>query len=163
MNYHPVTQKILNLLKQNNIRFEIFHHQPAITSMEASKVRNGYSISQGTKAMIVKLIKNTGNSLFIMLVLPGNRRFNNKKVKQLMKTKDIRLATQDEISQITDGIQVGGIPPFGNLFDLSVFADPSIFLNEKIIFSAGDRCVSISIKSQDYVSLVKPKFISFTT
>ena len=60
------------------------------------------------------------------------------------------------MDKITDGVLPGGIPPFGNLFGLPVFADASMFENEKIIFNAGDQRVSIGIKSADYRTLVNP-------
>ena len=51
-------------------------------------------------------------------------------------------------------------PPFGNLFDLGVFADEGIFVNEKVIFNEGDRRVSIAMYSKDYRQLVGPTVVS---
>lgn len=159
MNYHPVAEKIKNLLKENNLIFETFEHEPVITSEEASKVRFGYSLSQGAKAMIVRVKQKDGEKYFIMLVLPGDKKINFDKVKNNLNAKDIRFATADEISQITNGVQIGGIPPFGNLFGLKVITDPTIFANSKIIFNAGDRAFSIAMNSEDYKKLVNPQII----
>ena len=97
-----------------------------------------------------------------MLVLPGDLRFSNDKVKSALGVKDIRFATQEEISQVTGGVQIGGVPPFGNLFDIEVIADPKLFENEKIIFNAGDRRYSIAMKSEDYKILVGPEITDIT-
>ncbi len=54
------------------------------------------------------------------------------------------------------------MPPFGNLFELDVVVDPGLMENEEIIFNAGDRSVSIAMKSSDYVSIVNPKIEKIT-
>lgn len=92
-----------------------------------------------------------------MLVFPADLRFDNAKVKTLFGAKDVRFASEDEVAQLTNGVQPGAVPPFGNLFGLDVVADPAIFQNEKIVFNAGDRCFSVAMKSADYRSIVNPQ------
>lgn len=154
--YHKVTSDIVDFLKKNGCWFETFEHEPVKTSEEAAKIRPGYTLHQGAKAMIVRVKKSESEKKFVMLVLPADLRFDNDKVKKNFTSKDIRFATEEEISRITDGVQIGGVPPFGNLFGLEVLADPTLFENEKIVFNAGDRCFSIAMKSEDYKSLVAP-------
>ncbi|MBI3943674.1 MAG: hypothetical protein HY326_11730 [Chloroflexi bacterium] len=160
MAYHPITTTIQNLLTQHNYWFETFEHEAVRTSEEAAKTRPGYTLEQGAKAIIIQLRKTGGEKGFVMLVMPADKRFDNTKVKALLGADKIRFATEEEISQLTDGIQPGGVPPFGNLFGLEVFADPALFEHEKIVFNAGDRRFSLAIKAADYQALVKPKVVS---
>jgi Ala-tRNA(Pro) deacylase len=157
MEYHKSASKILELLKNNNCWYETFEHEPVKTSEEAAKVRSGYTLHQGAKAMIVRVKKSESDKYFAMVVLPGDMRFSHDKVKKLCGAKDVRLATEQEVEEVTDGIQIGGVPPFGNLFDIEVIADPRLFENEKIIFNAGDRRFSVAMKSCDYQMIVKPR------
>lgn len=159
MRYHSVVQKIKDLLTQGGFWFETFEHEPVRTSEEAAKVRTGYSLKQGAKAIVLR-VKNAEGKLFVMLIMPADSRFDNEKVKTIFSTKDIRFATEEEIKEITSGVLPGGVPPFGNLFGLKVVADPTLFENEKIIFNAGDRSFSIAMKSEDYKKLVNPEIIS---
>lgn len=162
MEYHAVVQKIKELLEKNNVWFESIEHEPVRTSEEAAKIRPGYSLKQGAKAIIVRVKISGGTNLFTMLVLPGDKRFDNEKVKRFFKAKDIRFATEEEIKQITCGIEPGGVPPFGNLFNLQVVVDPTLTQNEKIVFNAGDRRYSIAMKAKDYMNIVKPAVESIT-
>jgi len=162
MEFHPVVQKILNLLKRNNYWFESFKHKPVHTSEEAAQVRTGFTLAQGAKAMIVRIKEKGGNNYFLMLVLPGDKKIDFDKVKKDLNARDIRLAGEREIKEITDGVEIGGIPPLGNLFGLKVVADPLIFANEKIIFNAGDRCFSVAVFSKDYRQLVNPQISKIT-
>lgn len=153
--YHPVSRQIIDLLLKNKFWFETFKHEPVRTSEDAAKVRTGYSLHQGAKAMILKYKKDSLDK-FVMLVFPADLRFDNKKVKGILNIKDVQFASEQEISSLTNGVQVGGVPPFGNLFGLEVIVDSKLFENEKIIFNAGDRRFSVAMKLKDYERLVKP-------
>ncbi len=157
MEYHQSVQKIKDLLNQRKAWFEFFEHEPVRTSEEAAKIRPGYSLKQGAKAIIVRVKEKGGNKYFSMLVVPGDKRFDTDKVKQILNAKDIRFATEGEVKEMTNGVEPGGVPPFGNLFGLKVMADPSLFSNEKIIFNAGDRSYSIAMRSEDYKKIVEPE------
>ena len=154
MEYHGVVSKIVALLKTGGYWFETFEHEPVRTSEEAAKVRTGDSQAQGAKDMIVRVKKSASEKSFAMLVLPGDKRLDFAKVKQLFGARDIRFATEEEVVKLTGGGLPGGVPPFGNLFGLPVIADPCLFENEKIVFNAGDRRFSIAMKSDDYKRMV---------
>ena len=157
MSYHEVVSKILSSLKANDCWMETFEHEPVRTSEEASRTRPGYTLHQGAKAMIVRVKRSESDKRFAMLVFPADMRFDNAKVKALFGAKDIRFATEQEIAQLTAGVQAGAVPPFGNLFNLEVIADLGLFENEKIVFNAGDRSFSLAMKSEDYRNIVKPQ------
>jgi Ala-tRNA(Pro) deacylase len=157
MNRHPITKTIENLLKQNNYWFKSFEHEPVRTSIEAAQMRPGFTLHQGAKAMIVRVKKTGAEKNYAMLVFPADQRFNTDKVKVLLKAKDVRFATEEEVLRITDGVRLGAIPPFGNLFGLDVIADETLFSNEDIVFNAGDNSFSIAMKSKDYKALAKPQ------
>ena len=159
MPYHQTVTDILELLSKNDCWFETFEHEPVVTSEEAAKLRHGYSLSQGAKAIIVKIKNSAGENEFVMLVLPGDEKFRGSKVKKLLGVRKLRFATPIEISELTGGIQIGGIPPFGNLFGIKVFAETTLLDNEKIIFNAGDRSFSVAMKAEDYVEIVKPSIV----
>lgn len=156
MDYHPVVSRIKNLLQQNALWFDVFEHEPVRTSEEAAQVRTGYTLEQGAKALVVRIKISEKSKKFVMLVVPAHKRFDNAKVKAYFGAKDVRFATEKEVFELTEGVQVGGVPPFGNLFEFEVYCDPELLLNEKIIFNAGDRRYSIAMKAADYQKLVKP-------
>jgi prolyl-tRNA editing enzyme YbaK/EbsC (Cys-tRNA(Pro) deacylase) len=160
MAYHPAVRKILDSIKSGNFWFQTFEHAPVKTSEQAALTRPGYTLHEGAKAMIVKAYRTKSDAEFVMLVFPADQKFNSEKARQSLGIKNLRFATEAEISDITGGVQIGGVPPFGNLFNLTVYADPSLFENEKIVFNAGDRGFSVAMKSADYKALVNPQVVS---
>jgi len=161
MDFHPVTEKIVGLLKENEYWYEAFEHEAVRTSEEAARVRPEYTMNQGAKALILKAYFADGER-FVMFVFPADLKLDSKKAAGAIGAKKIRFATEEEVSQITNGVELGGVPPFGNLFNIEVVVDPSLFRNEKIIFNAGDRRFSVAMMSEDFIRLVNPKIISIT-
>lgn len=160
MDYNPTVERIKSLLDQYHCDYVCFEHAEVRTSEEAAIVRPEYSISQGAKALIIRAkLKNVPKEeekQFIQVVVPGDMKFDTKKVCGALNAKDVRFATPDEVAELTDGIVPGGIPPFGNLFGLVVVADTSLFSHEEMIFNAGDRRFSIAMKTADYRKIVNP-------
>lgn len=158
--YHPLTTQIQKLLDENGCWYETFEHKPVRTSKEAADIRDGYTLEQGAKALIIRVKLSKNNKFFVMLVLPGDKKFDSKKVNEYFEAKDIRFTTAQEVSEITDGVQPGGVPPFGNLFGLRVVVDPSLFEHEKIVFNAGDKSFSIGMKASEYKKVVPVEAVS---
>ena len=151
-------EKIVKLLKDNNIQLEELRHAPVRTSEEAALTRPEISLSQGAKALIVKVkLKGKSESMFLMVVVPGDKRFDSKKVKALLGAKDITFAAEEDVIRITEGVLPGGVPPFGNIFGLRTIADSSILQHEKIAFNAGDRSISIIMRRDDWQKVVTPE------
>jgi len=160
-NYHPIVEQIVTLLDEHDCWYETFQHDPVRTSEQAADTRPGYSLEQGAKAILLRVKKSKKNKWFVMLVFPADRRFDNAKVKDYFGAKDIRFAMEEEVSDLTNGVQPGGVPPFGNLFGLPVYVAPELFENETIVFNAGDRRFSLAMLSTDYRQLVEPTVFAF--
>jgi Ala-tRNA(Pro) deacylase len=154
MMVNPQTYKLIDLFIKQGSWFEVFMHEPVRTSEEASKVRHGYSITNGAKALILKTEKG-----FIMAVITGDAKFDKHKLKKLLNIKDLRFATEEEVSNLTGGLLLGGVPPFGSFFGLKTYADQQVFNNSKIIFNCGDRTVSVGMKSDQYLQIEKPEVV----
>jgi Cys-tRNA(Pro) deacylase len=155
-------QKVINLLQDHNIDFKEYRHEEVKTSEEAQAVRPEYTLSQGAKAIIIKAKKRKGEYEYSLFILPADLRINSSKIRKILKAKSVSFASQDEVKDVTDGIITGGVHPFGNLFDMKTYVDPRIKENEEIIFNAGDRGISIALKTKDYLLAVNPYIIDFT-
>jgi Ala-tRNA(Pro) deacylase len=156
MSYHSATKRIIDLLTEHHVPFRTFEHAPVRTSEEAAALRPEFSMHQGAKALIVRARDKNNGTFFAMLVFPADLKFDSKKVKAAVGAKSLSFATEEEVARVTHGVQIGGVPPFGNLFGLPVYADESLFGNKEIIFNAGDRSFSIAMAAGDYRDLVRP-------
>lgn len=158
---HPVTRKIVDLLESAGCWYETFHHQSVRTSEEAAAVRPGYGLHQGAKAIILRVKRTKRDKFFVMLVFPADRKFDSKGVKAHFTARDIRFATTEEVDTLTNGVQPGGVPPFGSLFELPVYAAPELFDLDCIVFNAGDRRFSLAMRAADFRRLECPIEFAF--
>ena len=149
----PVTEQILSLLQENSVVFELLEHEPVFTSQEAAEVRNTLP-EQGAKALIVKAADE-----FAMLVLRGDQRTENSKVRQLLGSKHLRFADKEELLHLT-GCLPGSVPPFGQLFGLRVLMDVGLTAFDEVTFNAGSHTVSLKMSCQELVKLSGAEVVS---
>lgn len=149
-----VYQEIIDVLEKNKIAFQTYEHKAVFTSEEAAKVR-GTSIHQGAKALVMY-----GDRKPLMLVLPADLKVDTHKVKELYHISDLRMATVDEVERLT-GVQIGAVPPFGNMFDLPTYMEESLRDNDEVAFNAGSHTHSLKLKEKDFEKVAKPKVAIF--
>lgn len=142
-----VFYKIINLLENNNIKYELKEHLPTYTSEESAKYRNE-PLKIGAKTLILKY-----DNEFLMCIISASKKLDSKKLKNILKTKKLRFAIPKEIKEKTNCVP-GSIPPFGNLFNLKMLTDKSILENEFIAFNAGLLTKSIKLKKDDYINII---------
>ncbi len=150
-----VFEQIRKLLEENHIAYHLSEHEKVRTSAQAAAVRGG-DAKTGAKAMVAK-----ANDTFILCVLPGNCFIDWKKVKSYLGVKRIRLATEEEAENLTH-VEMGSVPPFGNVLGLATYMDPKVLENEWINFNPGSRVHTIQMRSSDLVKLVEPVMVSIT-
>lgn len=147
---------ILKFLQDNNIDYELIEHEPVFTSKQAGSVR-GVSESMGAKSLLLKADKD-----FLLVIIPGNRRLDSKKLKQLLALKNLRFAMPLEVTEIM-GCEIGSCYPFGNLIDVEMLVDNALSWNEYIFFNPGVHDKSIKIKWEDYKRIVNPELHDLST
>ena len=69
--------------------------------------------------------------------------------------------TEGEFRERFPDCETGAMPPFGNLYDMPVFADESLARDKEIAFNAGSHCELVRLAWDDFVRLVEPKIVRF--
>jgi prolyl-tRNA editing enzyme YbaK/EbsC (Cys-tRNA(Pro) deacylase) len=90
----------------------------------------GVELGQIAKSILFKCGDRYG-----LFVLAGDMRMDQKKVKELLGAGKPKVASPEEVEQIT-GYQVGGVCPFG-LPELPIFLDRSMQRFDRIYAAAG--------------------------
>ncbi|WP_028401878.1 YbaK/EbsC family protein [Ectobacillus panaciterrae] len=87
-------------------------------------------------AQIAKSILFKSGDRFGLFVTAGDIRINQKKVKMLLGTGKPKLATPEEVQEIT-GFKIGGVCPFALNKDVPVFLDESMKRFDIVYTAAG--------------------------
>ena len=149
-------EAIIRLLDETHTEYEKFEHEPVFTSEEAAAVR-GASMSQAAKSLLFK----TKEGEFILVVLPGDKRADSKKLKEILHTKSLRFATSEEVEEQM-GCKIGSCYPLGVVAGLRTLVDDSLGQNESIFFNPARHDISIKTRYEDYQNLVNPEIVAMT-
>lgn len=148
-------KQILHTLKSLAIKYQLYKHPPVFTSEQAAKVRNT-DLNQGAKALVMYADKKP-----IMVVVSAATKVDTKQFKSEFNTKDLRMATAEEVKKLTR-VKIGAVPPFGSLCNLKTYCDETLSQNKLISFNAGRHDRSIEMSYQDYIRAEKPLLGKFS-
>jgi nondiscriminating aspartyl-tRNA synthetase len=143
--------EIRSRLDRDGIKYEHSEHEPVVTSEDAARVRPEMSLSQGVKALILR--DPTGGN--IMVCLPGDEKIDFKALKEL--TGKRYTFESPEVLKSRFGLDVGGVPPFGNLLGLKTYFSKKIAGQERIAFNCGATTETIIMNSADLIRVTEPQ------
>ena len=70
--------------------------------------------------------------------------------------KNVTIAHERDVQNCFPGCETGAMPPFGNLYDMTVYVDESLAADKEIAFNAGSHYELIKMSYEDFARLVKP-------
>lgn len=137
---------IIKILTDLNISFDEINHEVS-TSCEHSKELRSKAWLDGVWS---KNIIFHAKGKFYLITTLWDKDIKARKFKSEFGSKDIRFASQDEITSLWLWI-IGSISPFGFENDeVPIFVDNEIFKNEYFIFNPADPGKSIRVKTSDF-------------
>ena len=98
-----------------------------------------------------------------MAVLPASYQVDFDLLKTATGAQEVELATEAEFKDLFPDCELGAMPPFGNLYGMDVFMAASLAEDEEIAFNAGSHTELIRMAFPDYVRLVNPVQLHFST
>lgn len=150
-----IRNEIIHLLRKHDLEFEHATHAPTPTSQEAAQVRTTH-LEEGIKALILRG-KHTKKNYQINI--PAHKKVDMKAVAEILGEK----CDFEEPAVIHErfGLTVGGIPPFGYLFNVETYCDNSLRTTTHCAFNCGLTTESIIMRTPDLLSLLQPKWGHF--
>lgn len=170
-----ISQKIIKFLETAKVKYEPIEHRIVYTAFDKAATLKVKPNLIG-KTLVLK-IDPAGKNLVIVLI-PANKNLDKNKLKKtindykkkigekpiknldfvsekLMKNKlKARLPSPGAKATGGQGVKIGAVPPFGNLFGLTTFIDRGVLKNPKIIVNSGEYNFSIKISPTELKKLV---------
>lgn len=150
-------QRLETYLRENGVPYQSQHHARAITAQEVAATEHVPG-RMFAKTVIVSL---AGDGKLMMLVLPAPYHVNPLKASAALGAREIHLADEERFAAAFPDCEVGAMPPFGNLYDLPVYADRTLIEEETIVFRAGTHTDTMSVSYADFEKLVRPTVFDF--
>jgi Cys-tRNA(Pro) deacylase len=147
-------------LEKLNIPHQVFQHAAPVTSFEQAAADRNQRPEQIVRSILFQIRPEE----FLMVLVAGPAQIDWKSLRRLVGRSRIRMATEEEVEQIT-GFRIGTVNPFGLKNPVRVLIDESVLKEEEISLGSGVRSVAIIMKSadlrralgeSDVVSLLEP-------
>lgn len=131
-------------LEKLNIPHQVFRHQAPVTSFEQAAADRNQKPEQVVRSILFQIRPEE----FLMVLVAGPSQIDWKKLRQLVKRSRLRMATEDEVLDVT-GYRVGTVSPFGLKNQVKILIDVSVLEEEEISLGSGVRNTAIVMKSVD--------------
>ena len=119
------------------------------TARTANDAANSLNTEVGS---IVKslLFRNEGN--FLLCLVSGDKRCSLNKLKKIFKSKDLSMASPDEVKNQT-GYTIGGVSPVGHKNKLEILVDESLNRFKNLYAAAGHPNCIFKINFDELLNL----------
>ena len=131
-------------LEDIGIPHRLFLHEGTVTSFEQAARERGQKPAQVVRSILFQIRPEE----YVMVLVAGPDQVDWKKLRQLVKRSRVRMATEDEVLEVT-GYRVGTVSPFGARNQVKVMIDASVLKEEEVSIGSGIRNTAIILKSAD--------------
>jgi len=148
--------KVREFLDSHNIKYLVISHSIAYTAQGIAALVH-LSGKKLAKTVIVKI-----DGVLAMAVVPAPLHVDLDLLRSITGGLQVELATEQEFQNAFPDCETGAMPPFGNLYDMPVYADKSLAAHEEITFTAGTHRELLRMAWADMVRLVDPQIVNLT-
>ena len=149
-------KQLKDLLDSHNIKYVTMTHSAAYTAQEIASLAHVRG-EEFAKTVIVRI-----DGAMVMAVLPASYHVDLPLLKAAAQGKKIALASETDFRDRFPECETGAMPPFGQLFGMSVFVDETLTRDKEIAFNAGTHHELIRLSYEDFARLVRPKVAKFS-
>lgn len=148
--------KVRDFLDTHYVKYMVISHSLAYTAQGIAALAH-VSGKKMAKTVIVKI-----DDVLAMAVVPASLHVDLDRLKILAGAESVEIASEREFMDAFPDCETGAMPPFGNLYDMVMYADASLAENEEITFNAGTHRQLVRMAWADVVRLAHPIITTLT-
>ena len=147
MTTHTAPESLVQQLERASVAYELIGH-PRTTSAAAEARTLGLDPHEVAKTVV--LVTPDG---FVRAVLPASERVDLRKVRTVLDTRDVQLATEEVLAGAYPDFELGAVPPLSGAGGDRILVDRSLCENEWVVLEAGTHEQSLRLRTTDLVEL----------
>lgn len=136
-------------LRSQGIKIEVLEYDYARIGAEAAAEAIGRPLEMVCKTLIVR---GPDRSAWAAIV-PGDQRFDSRKMATAIGAKSAELMEADDAERIS-GYKLGGVSPFCMRRSLPTIIEESLLVLDTIVLNGGRRGVLVEMATEDVVRLL---------
>ena len=147
---------LTRFLDENKVEYVTIRHSPAYTAQKIAAAAHipGREVA---KTVMVNV-----DGKMAMAVLRATDQVDLDLLRGAANAKSTTLATEDDFRDAFQGVELGAMPPFGNLYGMKVFVDQALSKDAQIAFNAGSHTELLQLDYADFQRLAKPTVANFS-
>lgn len=144
-------------LEENGVEYSVISYEAAYTAQEIAGAAHipGHEVA---KTVIVKL-----DGEMAMAVLQATRKVDLDRLRDASGAERVELASESEFKERFPECETGAMPPFGNLYEMDVYADQTLAEDSEIEFNAGTHTELFKLGYADFERLAAPRVVRLPT
>ncbi len=148
-----VYQNVIEILRKDNISYELIEHEPVYTMEQAQHVVGGL-MAEEVKVLLVRVYKSKKTFEHFLFIWSGDRKVDFKKIVGKISAKRIKLASPEEVKS-TLGIDIGALTPFGYETSYPTVLDSTLLKQSKLHLNPGVHDKTIILHPNSLMRLLK--------
>ncbi len=138
-----------SFIKVNRLSAKVF-----ATTIEVHTAAKAAAELDGDSESVAKSIVLIGsNKEPVLVILLGKDRIDFQKLKGLLNVKDVRMALEKEVFEIT-GYEVGGVPPI-SIYGIKTIIDRAVTKKDEVVCGGGDPQHLMRVKVKEILENVE--------
>lgn len=137
-------------LTAQGVPFEVLEYEFTKVGADRAAEAVGRPLESCCKTLVVE----AAGRQFWVAIVPGDQRFDTRKMASTVGVKQADLADHEQAEKIT-GYQVGGISPFAMRRHMPVLIEESLLALDRIIVNGGRRGILVELNTDDLVRLLQ--------
>ena len=121
----------------------------------SSSARTAIDAAKSLKCEVVAIVKSLlfkADNNFVLCLVSGDKRCSLNKLKKIINTQNVSMATPEEVKQTT-GFTIGGVSPVGHIKELKIYIDSSLSRFKEIFAAAGHPNCIFKINYESLIGL----------
>ncbi len=139
-------------LKSQGVKFDVLEYTFTEVGADHAAEAVGRPLESCCKTLVVK----AAGKAFWVAIVPGDQRFDTRKMADAIGVAQADLAEHDEAEKVS-GYHVGGISPFAMRRQLPTVIEESLLALDRILVNGGRRGVLVEMATEDVVRLLNAK------
>ena len=139
-------EAVVGYLDGEAVPYELVEHE-SVTSAAAEA-----HVAHVPPDRVAKTVLLHDGSVYVVAAVSAAARLDLHKLRELLgASRELRLATEDEIRRDFPTLEVGAVPPFGASVPAAEVIDSALLAYERILCPAGDHRHSVLVDPRDVV------------
>ena len=130
------------------VRYELLEHEPTMSAAAEARVA-GRPPGEVAKTVVLH-----DGERWAIAAIPASQRLDLHKLREVLgASRQLRLASEEEIAREFPTFDVGAVPPFGPSVPAAEVIDRALLEPERILCPAGDHRHSVLVDPRDVVRI----------